>query len=64
MIGDDLQQLQFAIAAADYGSIRQAAELLSDTRSPSRSIRQFEHRIGVTVFDAQRRVCDTADCFD
>ncbi|WP_244547315.1 hypothetical protein [Bradyrhizobium sp. Gha] len=30
----------------------------------SRFIRRFEHRIGVTVFDAQRRVCDPADCFD
>ena len=48
----DLQQLQFAIAAADYGSIRQAAELLSIQHSIlSRSIRQFEHRIGVTVFE-------------
>ena len=48
----DLQQLQFAIAAADYGSIRQAAELLSIPHSIlSRSIRQFEHRIGVTVFE-------------
>ncbi|WFU44998.1 LysR family transcriptional regulator [Bradyrhizobium sp. CB82] len=53
------------VAAADYGSIRQAAELLSVQHSIlSRSICQFEHRIRVTVFDAQRRVCDTADCFD
>ncbi len=48
----DLQQLQFAIAAVDYGSIRQAAELLSIQHSiVSRAIRQFEHRIGVTVFE-------------
>jgi DNA-binding transcriptional LysR family regulator len=48
----DLQQLQFAIAAANHGSIRQAAELLSIQHSIlSRSIRQFEHRIGVTVFE-------------
>jgi DNA-binding transcriptional LysR family regulator len=48
----DLKQLRFAVAAADYGSIRQAAELLSIRHSIlSRSIRQFEHRIGVTVFE-------------
>jgi DNA-binding transcriptional LysR family regulator len=47
----DLKQLRFAVAAADYGSIRQAAELLSIRHSIlSRSIRQLEHRIGVTVF--------------
>jgi DNA-binding transcriptional LysR family regulator len=48
----DLKQLRFAVAAADYGSIRQAAELLSIRHSIlSRSIRQLEHRIGVTVFE-------------
>lgn len=48
----DLQQLRFAIAATDYGSIRQAAELLSIRHSVlSRSIRQLEHRIGVNVFE-------------
>jgi DNA-binding transcriptional LysR family regulator len=48
----DLKQLRFAIAAADYGSIRQAAELLSIRHSIlSRSIRQLEHRIGVSVFE-------------
>src|SRR6266481_9797191 len=48
----DLKQLWFAVAAADYGSIRQAAELLSIRHSIlSRSIRQLEHRIGVTVFE-------------
>lgn len=52
MLAVDLQQLQFAVAAADYGSIRQAAELLSIQHSIlSRSIRQFEHRIGLTVFE-------------
>ena len=52
----DLQQLQFAIAAADYGSIRQAAELLSIQHSIlSRSISQLEHRIGVTVFERSGR---------
>ncbi|OKO86275.1 LysR family transcriptional regulator [Bradyrhizobium sp. NAS80.1] len=48
----DLRQLGFAVAAADYGSIRQAAELLSIRHSIlSRSIRQLEDRIGVTVFE-------------
>ena len=48
----DLQQLRFAIAAADHGSIRQAAELLSIRHSiVSRSIRQLEHLIGVAVFE-------------
>jgi len=48
----DLQQLRFAVAAADCGSIRQAAELLSSRHSIlSRSIRQLEHLIGVAVFE-------------
>lgn len=48
----DLKQLRFAVAAADFGSIRQAAELLSIRHSIlSRSIRLLEHRIGVTVFE-------------
>jgi DNA-binding transcriptional LysR family regulator len=48
----DLKQLRFAVSAADHGSIRQAAELLSVRHSIlSRSIRQFEHRIGVTVLE-------------
>lgn len=48
----DLRQLRFAVAAADYGSIRQAAELLSIRHSIlSRSIRQLEQRIGVAVFE-------------
>ncbi|SDN38418.1 LysR family transcriptional regulator [Afipia sp. GAS231] len=48
----DLKQLRFAVAAADYGSIRQAAEVLSMRHSIlSRSIRLLEHRIGVTVFE-------------
>ncbi|MET3840354.1 LysR family transcriptional regulator [Bradyrhizobium sp. OAE829] len=48
----DLQQLRFAVAAADCGSIRQAAELLSVRHSIlSRSIRQLEHLIGVAVFE-------------
>jgi DNA-binding transcriptional LysR family regulator len=52
MYAVDLKQLWFAVAAADYGSIRQAAELLSIRHSIlSRSIRQLEHRIGITVFE-------------
>jgi DNA-binding transcriptional LysR family regulator len=48
----DLQQLRFAVAAADSGSIRQAAELMSIRHSIlSRSIRQLEHLIGVAVFE-------------
>lgn len=47
----DLQHLRFAVAADDYGSLRQAAETLGVRQSTlSRSIRQFEHLIGVVVF--------------
>src|SRR6266700_297458 len=48
----DLKQLRFAVAAADYGSLRQAAELLSIRHSIlSRSIRQLEYLIGVAIFE-------------
>lgn len=48
----DLQHLRFAVTAADHGSFRQAAELLSVRQSTlSRCIRQFEHSIGVTLFE-------------
>lgn len=48
----DLQQLRFAVAASDNGSIRQAAEQLSIRHSTlSRSVRQLEHLIGVAVFE-------------
>lgn len=48
----DLQQLRYAIEAADCGSIRQAAELLSIRHSIlSRSLRQLEHQIGVTILE-------------
>ena len=47
----DLQHLRFAAVAAEYGSFRQAAEVLGVRQSTlSRSIRQLEHLIGVTVF--------------
>jgi DNA-binding transcriptional LysR family regulator len=48
----DLKQLRFAVAAAEYGSIRKAANILSVRHSMlSRSIRQLEHLIGVIVFE-------------
>lgn len=47
----DLQHIRFAVAAADYGSFRQAAEILEVRQSTlSRSIRQFEQLIGVVIF--------------
>ena len=48
----DLQHLRFAVAAVEYGSFRQAAEILGVRQSTlSRSIRQLEHLIGVVIFD-------------
>lgn len=48
----DLQHLRFAMAAAEYGSFRQAAEHFSVRQSTlSRAIRQFEHSIGVAIFE-------------
>ena len=48
----DLNQLRSAIAAADCGSFRQAAELLSVRHSVlSRSIGDLEHSIGVVLFE-------------
>ena len=48
----DLQQLYYAVAAADHGSFRRAAEALLLRQSTlSRCIRQLEERIGVTVFE-------------
>jgi DNA-binding transcriptional LysR family regulator len=47
----DLRQLRYAVLAADYGSIRQAAEALLIKQSTiSRSIRQLEDTLGVAVF--------------
>lgn len=47
----DLNQLQHAIAAADYSSFRQAAEALCVKQSTlSRSIKLLEHRLGATIF--------------
>jgi DNA-binding transcriptional LysR family regulator len=48
----DLQHLRYAVTAADHGSFRRAAEALRLQQSTlSRSIRQLEQRIGMTVFD-------------
>jgi DNA-binding transcriptional LysR family regulator len=48
----DLQHLQYAVAAADHGSFRQAAEALLVRQSTlSRCVRQLEQAIGVIVFD-------------
>jgi DNA-binding transcriptional LysR family regulator len=47
-----VKQLKHAIAAADYGSFRQAAEALSIKQSTlSRSIQILEHRFGASIFD-------------
>jgi DNA-binding transcriptional LysR family regulator len=47
-----LSQLRHAIAAADCGSFRQAAEVLSIKQSTlSRSIQLLEHRFGVSIFE-------------
>ena len=48
----DLQQLRFAVIAADIGSFRQAADVLRLRQSQmSRCVRQLEHSIGVVVFE-------------
>jgi DNA-binding transcriptional LysR family regulator len=48
----DLQQLRHAVLAADFGSFRQAAQAMLVKQSTlSRSIRQLEHLIGVTIFE-------------
>jgi DNA-binding transcriptional LysR family regulator len=49
--GIDVQHLRYAVAAADHGSFRRAAEALVLRQSTlSRSIRQLEEHIGMTVF--------------
>ena len=46
------QHLRYALAAADHGSFRRAAESLLVRQSTlSRCIRQLEHSIGMTVFE-------------
>jgi len=47
-----LHQLEHAIAAADHGSFRQAAEALSIKQSTiSRSVQILEHRLGAAIFE-------------
>src|SRR5665213_134268 len=48
----DLQHLRYAVAAADHGSFRRAADALLLRQSTlSRCIRQLEHSIGMMVFE-------------
>jgi DNA-binding transcriptional LysR family regulator len=48
----DLQHLRFAVAAAELGSFRQAAEAMTVRQSTlSRSIMHFEQLIGVSLFE-------------
>ena len=48
-----LQNLRYALAAADYGSFRRAAEgLLLRQSTLSRCVRQLEESIGMAVFDS------------
>ncbi|MET4239734.1 LysR family transcriptional regulator [Bradyrhizobium sp. RT10b] len=48
----DLQQLRFAVTAADIGSFRQAADALRLRQSQmSRCVRQLEQSIGIVVFE-------------
>jgi DNA-binding transcriptional LysR family regulator len=51
----DLKQLRYAIAAADHGSFRRAAEALTLKQSTlSRRIRLMEQRVGVQLFERTR----------
>jgi DNA-binding transcriptional LysR family regulator len=51
-LGVNFDQLQHAITAADYGSFRQAAEVLSIKQSTlSRSIQLLEHSVGANIFE-------------
>lgn len=48
----DFHHLRYAVAAADYGSFRRAAEVLLLRQSTlSRCVRQLEHSMGITVFE-------------
>ncbi|HZV06934.1 MAG TPA: LysR family transcriptional regulator [Gemmataceae bacterium] len=50
-----IDRLRHAVAAADYGSLRQAAEALSIKQSTlSRSIQLLEHRFGAKIFERSR----------
>lgn len=51
----DFNQFEYAIAAADHGSFRRAAEALSIKQSTiSRSVRMLEHTLGVPIFQRSR----------
>jgi DNA-binding transcriptional LysR family regulator len=48
----DLQHLRYAVAAADHGSFRRAADALLLRQSTlSRCIRQLEYFVGMTIFE-------------
>ncbi|WP_456651468.1 MULTISPECIES: LysR family transcriptional regulator [unclassified Bradyrhizobium] len=48
----ELKHLRSAVAAADCGSVRGAAELLRAQQSSlSRTISEFEHHLGVPIFE-------------
>lgn len=48
----EVRHLRFALASADLGSFRRAAELLQVRQSTlSRSVREFEYAIGTRIFD-------------
>lgn len=48
----DLRHLRVAVAAAEQGSFRQTAEQLGIQQSTvSRSVREFEHLLGVKIFE-------------
>jgi DNA-binding transcriptional LysR family regulator len=48
----DFRQLQHVVTAAEYGSFRQAADILSIKQSTlSRSVQILEHSFGIVIFD-------------
>lgn len=54
-IAFDLRYLRYAILAAEHGSFRRAAEILSVSQSTvSRRIQMLERRIGIALFDRHR----------
>jgi len=61
-----LQHLRYAVLSSEYGSFRRAAEALLMRQSTlSRSIRQLEETIGVTVFErSSGGVCATSAGLD
>jgi DNA-binding transcriptional LysR family regulator len=51
----DLRHLRYAILAAEHGSLRRTAELLSVSQSTvSRRIQILERRIGIALFERHR----------